>query len=452
MGNENTNKPTMDKLFEKMNENYAFPDRGALEVSMAVMCGNAFVGRNPIWVQFVAPSSGGKSTLIAISGGIKINHFLSDMTENTFLSGYKEAGKEASLLKVIGSGVISIPDFTIIAEKESFPVIVGQFRDIYDGELNKGTGKGNISWKGKIGMQVGCTPMIYQIMEKYRGLGERYLYYFIKQPTREEMADKISGSRLSDKEKTEYMQQAFLEYYEAIRDFRKEIGDPKNLIELTPQQEERLRFAATFGVVAKGIVRLDFKSGQVDSVPIVAGPGRDLNQLKALLETFLMFQNHDNNTPENKVVDDRWLNVIEKCAYSSITPERRRIMEILAFADRPLSSSEIGVSRKLGFEKEAVEKRLNPLLALGQVRKIVGGSGVSHKWEIASEKDRKFIIKYANEIEDQAQYEDDKPKDLLSSVSEPVKTLKDDMDEWTKAKEDWEKENGFLDFAEPDNF
>lgn len=446
---ENKGKMTMDDLFAMMNENYAFPDYGALAMSMAVMCGNAFINRNAIWVQFVAPSSGGKSTLIAISGQIKINHFFSDMTGNTLMSGYKENGKEASVLKVIGSGIMSFPDFTIIAQKEEFPVIVAQFRDMYDGELTKGTGKGVLTWKGKIGMQAGCTPEIYGIMERHRGLGERFLYYFIKQPTREQMADKIANSNLSDKEKTEYMQRGFLKYYEQIRDFRASTCDTKTLIKVTPEQEERLRFAATFGVVAKGIVRLDFKSGQVDSVPIIAGPGRDLNQLKALMETFLMFQNHDQDTPENNHLDDRWMDTIDKCAYSSVTPERRRILEILAFANRPLSSSEIGVSRKLGFEKDAVEKRLNPLLALGQVKKIVGGSGISHKWEIANEKDRQFIIKYSNEIEDQAQYEDDKPKELLDST--PVKSLKDEADEWRKAEEQWNIENG-LDFAKVDDF
>lgn len=426
-------KYTLKGLHDLMNVHYVYPDEGALAVAMISVVGNAYVNRNPIWSLFVAPSSGGKTVIIDIMSKVNLCHRVDEMTPNTFLSGYNVGNKEASLLKAIGSGVLVVSDFTAILSKEGYaPEIMSQFRMIYDGSFTKGTGKGKIEWSGKMGFLGACTPVIYDYLDKYKAMGERFLYYHIYQPSREEVAKKIAESTLSDKQKSAELQDYVLNYLSSIKNFKGTFGDPKHKLRLTEEQQKRLDYAATFSVLAKATVKLDFKTSMVCSIPNIAGTGRDLNMMRAILEACLLLEAHDKDDQTLDTIEDKWLDMIEKMAYSSIPTERRRVMEILAFnATQPLKSSEIGVLRKLGFEKDVVDKILNVLLAVGVVGKIVGGNGVAHKWYLEDPRAKQFIIDNAPRLEDQKAYSKAEDEDKLLELKEEEENRKaSEEDDW----------------------
>ena len=76
-------------------------DKWILDVVLANMIGNLIIINDPVWTMIVAPSSGGKSTVIAPCVGVPSVYFVDDLTEKTLLSGFKVKGKETSFLKVI---------------------------------------------------------------------------------------------------------------------------------------------------------------------------------------------------------------------------------------------------------------------------------------------------------------------------------------------------------------
>lgn len=373
-------------------------DERILEMILASVVGNMLLDRDPLWIFIVAPSSGGKSTVIAPLVGLPSVHFIDDLTEKTFLSGFKIKGKEMSLLKIIGSGILAFSDFTTILGKNpmSKGEILSQLRVVYDGVMVKQTGTGKISWSGKMGVSACCTPDIYTLLESVRSAGERFIFYWMEQPTDDEIVDKQQGVSKSSKEITEIMKALYADYYNGISDWVKVHGIP----ELSMSQEQRIkaRKAAKFCVEGKTTVRVDFKSGKPDAIPNKAGVGRDAKMFDTVLHTLQLMNCYENDDASLPVAD--WMiEVIEKCSYSALNRERRKILEILAHADgKPLSASEIGAKEGLGLEKESVEKYLMPLHSVGMIRKQTDGS--RFKWYMDNQDTIDFILEVSSEVKD----------------------------------------------------
>ncbi len=367
-------------------------DKWAIDMVLATILGNALLPRDPVWTMIIAPSSGGKSTLMAPCAGIKAIHFLDDLTEKTFLSGYKIKGKEASLLKIIGSGVMCFSDFTAVLSKNPLTrgEILGQLRLVYDGSFSKRTGTGEITWKGKMGLLGACTPEIYHILEGARAMGERFIYYTLDQPTDDEIVRKQEQVNMSSRAITEIMQPLYKEYVEDINEYITKNGIPD--LKLTPEQQERVHDAAKFCVMAKATVHLDFKTNKPDALVSRPGVGRDRKMFNTLLHMYQIMDAYEIGIVDQGVLDER-IDLICKVAYSSVTRERRKILEILSTYDRPMSSSEIGATDDFGLQKEGIEKYLHVLFAVGLIQKDTKGN--MHKWFIDNPETKKFVRKVA---------------------------------------------------------
>ena len=372
-------------------------DPWALDMVLATVIGNAFIDRDPIWTALVAPSSGGKSTLIAPLVGLSSVHFVDDVTEKTFLSGYKVKGKDMSLLSLIGkNGVIAFSDFTSILSKNpvSRGEILTQLKLIYDGKMTKHTGTGSGAWDGKIGLIAASTPDIYSQLESGRSMGERFMYYSMNQPTDEEIEEKQNSVRMSSKAITEVMKLHYKDYCVSVRDFITE--NDFSFLRITPEQRARIKNAAIFAVNGKATVHTDHRTGKVDEIPNKASIGRDNKMFDALLLTLQAMDAFEHDDPVRDISDDR-ISMIEKCAYSSITRERRKILEVLAYASdqQGMTASAIGAQDGLGLDKQAIEKYLWPLHAVGMVSKLTTGA---HKWYIKDEHTREFVMKVSKDV------------------------------------------------------
>ncbi len=363
-------------------------DPWAIDMVLATVLGNALLPRDPIWTMIIAPSSGGKSTLMAPCSRLKAVHFLDDLTEKTFLSGYKVKGKEASLLKLIGSGVMCFSDFTAVLSKNPLArgEILGQLRLVYDGTFSKRTGVGEISWKGKMGLLGACTPEIYQILEGARAMGERFIYYNLEQPSDDEIVRKQEEVKMSSRSITEAMHPFYQEYCDGIQQFIAEKGLPE--LKMTEAQQERVHEAAKFCVMAKATVHLDFKTNKPDALVSRPGVGRDRKMFNSVLHMMQIMDAYETGIVDLALQDDR-IDMICKIAYSSVSRERRKILEILSTYDRHMSSSEIGATDDFGLQKEGIEKYLHVLFAVGLIQKDTGSS--MHKWFIDSDAVKKFV-------------------------------------------------------------
>ncbi|MES2006880.1 MAG: helix-turn-helix domain-containing protein [Patescibacteria group bacterium] len=363
-------------------------DRAILPMLFATLVGNMILRSDPIWLMIVAPSSGGKSTMLAPICAVPNCHFLDDLTEKTFLSGFKIKGKESSLLKQIGSGILCFSDFTSILSKNpmSRGEILGQLRLVYDGKFSKRTGTGEIKWEGKIGTIAASTPDIYNILEQVRSMGERFMYYTLIQPTDDEIVLKQQEVQKSSKEISEIMQPFYKGYMEDINDFLSKKKTPP--LALTPVQQYNVNAAAIFCVTAKATVHLDFKSNKPDAIVNKPGVGRDRKMFQTLLHALQVMNcyEHDDITLP---VTDEMVGIIQKCAWSSVGRERRKILEILTSYETSMTASEIGASDDFGLPKESVEKYLYVLHAVGLVQ--MKKEGNSFKWFVGSDETKDFV-------------------------------------------------------------
>ncbi len=363
-------------------------DDAILPLIFATMIGNFIIERDPLWFMVVAPSSGGKSTFLAPAAGILGCHFVDDLTAKTFLSGYKVKGKEVSLLKIIGSGVMCFSDFTSILSKNVMDrgEILGQLRLVYDGVFSKRTGVGEIVWCGKMGAIACCTPDVYHILEESRAMGERFLYFTLVQPTDDEIVQKQREVTISSKEIAEIMKPLYHDYYASIHAYTTKNGIPPLI--LTAEQEKKVNDAAKFCVSAKATVHLNFKSQKPDAIVSKPGVGRDRKMLQALLHSLLVIKCHDTDNFDSKV-DDDMIRIVQRCAYSSVSRERRKILEILTSYDTSMTAYEIGATDDFGLPKESVEKYLYVLHAVGLVQRAKKGN--TYSWKIADEDEKEFV-------------------------------------------------------------
>jgi DNA-binding transcriptional ArsR family regulator len=106
-------------------------------------------------------------------------------------------------------------------------------------------------------------------------------------------------------------------------------------------------------------------------------------------------------------VEDWMLDIIDKCAYSSINRERRAILEILADTDKPISASQIGASKGLGLEREGVSVYLAPLFAVGMISRQVESKN-NFKWFIGDENVKNFIKQVSGSVP-QIKLKEDEP-------------------------------------------
>ncbi len=73
---------------DEWNKYIVLKDDRAVDMLLATCIGNMLIDLDPIWLMIVAPSSGGKTTLLSPIVDIKNVYFVDDLTEKTLLSGY----------------------------------------------------------------------------------------------------------------------------------------------------------------------------------------------------------------------------------------------------------------------------------------------------------------------------------------------------------------------------
>jgi len=221
----------LDDIKKEWANYLAIEDPWICDVVLGTIVGNAIIPGNSIWMLIVAKSSGGKTTLIKPIDGIPGVFFLDDLTEKTFLSGFP-SGKsktETSLLKIIGNGVLAFSDFTTILAKNqvSRGEILAQMRVIADGSMRKRTGNTKaLEWEGKIGFLGASTPTIYSQLEQVKSMGERFTYYWMNQPTDDQIADKQREVKISATQLNSIMQPMYLSYTKSLKEWVNQNGIP----------------------------------------------------------------------------------------------------------------------------------------------------------------------------------------------------------------------------------
>lgn len=336
-----------------------------------------------IWTLVVGPSSGGKSELINIFFKLKFVHQVSDMTENTLLSGMATGDQEASFLKRMGPlGCIAMKDFTSILSmrQEKASIIMGHLREVYDGYIEKKTGNGrNPSWKGKATFIGGVTEAIYNASDESASMGRRNILYVLP-PQDRKLTARMSQKNKADgqkKEKITHIQELVKEYIEE---------QISNLPEILPVVEDGLMNElidlADFSTHARTPTTRNYR-GEMTLATSLEMPMRMLDQLTALAQVFMIMY--------NGVLPEETKKGLFKIALDSIPKQKRLTLRELATYDTATTK---GIAIAVMYPTEIARNWLGDLNVLGLIDRlpplIVAGPD---RWRLKDQY-KELLIKY----------------------------------------------------------
>jgi hypothetical protein len=360
-----------------------------------------FLAGDPLWLFLVAASGGCKSEFINMISKVTWTPEgkdpqkvwpVSTLTENTFISGMKTT-TESSLLLQIGSGIISIKDFTsIMAEKaEKRTVLMGQFREIYDGHYSKPYGNGQTKkWDGKITLLAGATHTIHDMRQAYTSMGERFTFYDIEQPDRHQAALQTMINQESGT-----MQARRDEISVVCGQLVSDILDvmPADAIKLDDATRNEIITLSEFATRSRSAIEHDWKTKEI----VAINPPEMPTRFAGGLQVYLMGAKVVNYyTTGETVILPEDKKVVYKMALDSITNIRRMAMIELA-RYTTMSTGALGMAMHL--PSSSALTPLADLHALDVIsrREAIKGmrEGKGYRWSIKEEY-RQILRQYEN--------------------------------------------------------
>lgn len=379
----------LTELKQEIQKYQYMEDTQLIDVSLASIIATRLKIGNPVWLIVIGASSGGKSQMLrplALTDE-KFIHRIDDLTENTFLSGIKSKEGEVSLLNRIGArGIIVISDLTVLFSKqaESRAVILSQFRMIYDGEMTKFSGNSSkpISWKGSLGVIAGSTPSIYQHFEEVADMGERFIYYRMKEfdpykATHLALNRKYFGKDLDDKLSGLYEQY--------IKQVVKSYDDED--IELSEEVNNRIIEVSMFAEKVRTVAHKDrFNGNTIDRIPVSAMPMRVALQLVSIAKALSIIQKYE--TGKNNLSESN-LSILDWCGYSLANEEKRGVLKVIASVDFSKTTTTSTIADMIGLSTSVTGTILQNLSAVGVLTRT--GDGSNLYWAFKNEKDYNIV-------------------------------------------------------------
>lgn len=374
---EQSKKVTLGDVQEAYDHAFLLADRNIIKLVAAVVLANQLEGP-PVWMLIVASSSGGKSAILMTLDelefivGKRMTFFISDLTENTFASGFKSAAGDASLLMQLPiGGMLIFKDFTSLLTKrhEARDAIMGQLREVYDRKFDKRTGNNqNVQWKGKAGALAGVTEAVHEYMSEMSVMGDRFVMYSMQQPDRLEATRFVMNMKTLDNSQERRIDVAKKQMHAYLRQTLKGMGKAK--LYMTPVDQEKLILVADFVTRVRSGVIEDERTGHVKFVPTAEMPIRLIDQLMSIGTALCHMNITDGSAPMLKKED---MNMLFKIAFDSIPLKRRWALRQLARYHIGVTTA--GLAAQLNYETEVVKRWLAQLNSLGIIRRVKGGAG-----------------------------------------------------------------------------
>lgn len=362
-----TNKIIFNDVQAAYEQALLLVDKDIIRIVAAVVLANQMPG-NPVWLMLVAASSGGKSAVMMtldqmeIEDGKPMVTFISDLTENTFASGFKVATGSASLLENMPiGGIFAFKDFTTLLSKrtESQSVIMSQLREIFDQKFDKRTGNQNdTEWRGKVGAIAGVTEAIHEYMSSMSVMGDRFIMYAQKMPPRRDVLRFIMKMREEGSSQNDLLGRAKMYMQRYIKDCMPYASKPR--LYMNAGDKEHLMEVADFVTMARSGVFEDNRTGAVRFVPSPEMPTRLIDQLLMIGTAFCVMRIHDGNDPELAKED---MLALYKIAFDSIP--LKRLWALKQLARHAYGVTVAGIASKLGYQTQIVQQWLDQLNALG---------------------------------------------------------------------------------------
>lgn len=365
-------------LKERFDKWLLIVDPGLLYLVPATIIAN-LMNSDPFWLFLIAKSGAGKTEIMNSLLKCPFYYSLSQLTPNTFLSGYKSKEKEPSLLKRLGSGkTIGFKDFTSLLDgnRDELKELMGQFRDLYDGHVTKVTGTGDeISWKGKMGFLAGCTPILEQRMSTVGAMGERFLSYKIMSPTDKAMRAKVRENIGHEEEYRDYLQDSMAGYIKGVV-----TASELNSTVVPEEVDLMIESLSDFIAISRTVVmRGDDSKREINYIAESEMSSRLYKQLYTLAKTLLSMT--------GGVWVEAFTYIMRNIARSSIHSMRfNLITHIMSYTTQVKTQT---LATELGYPTSTTRRYLEDLTAIsmdGGEKKILKrtyqGKGKSDLWEL----------------------------------------------------------------------
>lgn len=399
-----------------------FEDTSVVDVSLASLIATQHNVGDPIWLIIIGASSGGKSQILRPLSltNPKTIHRVDDLTENTFLSA-KAGDEKNSLLHRIGKrGIIAISDLTVLFSKnsEARNAILAQFRMIYDGEMTKQSGnstEGN-TWKGKIGVISGSTPSIYAKFEEVADMGERFIYYRMKEYDPQKATEIALNRTMFGSDLDDHLAEVYREY---MMDVRNTLEEKDVELELSKEVKKRIIEVAMLAERIRTTAKKDWKGEVITNIPVPAMPMRVALQLSNIAKGLMAISLHESGKTD---LNDEMLHILDWCAFSLANEEKRSCLMAIAKYEFGVQVKTAMVADEVGLDTNVVKNVLQNLSAVGILKRDADINGSSLMWSFAEESDWKVLRRIA-EIKESVEF-----KDREMTMEDEIEETEDDED------------------------
>jgi hypothetical protein len=372
---------TLEDLKLEVQKYQYIEDTNIIDVTLASIIATRLKLGDPIWLIIIGASSGGKSQILrpmSLTDG-KFMHRVDDLTDNTFLSGAPMGKGEPSLLLRIGpSGMLVVSDLTVIFSKnaEVMNAILSQFRMIYDGQMTKyvGTKPEPLEWKGSLGILAGSTPSIYANFERVADMGERFIYYRMKD------YDEVKATRLAldrkvfGKELDNVLGALYEEYLKDI------VANANVSFTISEAVKERIIRVSTLAEKIRTAVSMDWKGEKIARIPVPAFPMRIAQQLIAVARGLYVMRGRE--------LDEKDMEILDWCCFSLANEEKRACIKVICSIPKGVTIGTSLVADRIGLDTAVVRNVLQNLSAVGVLERTGTGEGL--QWRI--KKDEDYIL------------------------------------------------------------
>lgn len=359
---------SLDDVKQVVQHYLLLPDGGlVVEILLAAVMANRMDG-DPFWLFLVNPPSGVKTELIRSLAGADDIYPLSNLTPQTFASGFETKKAEPSLLLRLDRQILTLKDFTTVLtmHRDKRGEILAQLREIYDGHYRKEFGNGKIvDWTGKLGLIAGVTQVIDTYSSVSQVLGERFVCFRVKSEPGAAVAQRAVTNQGHEQE----MRQALRG---AVAGFLRELKEAPH-VTLRDHLVTKIAHLATFCATARSELVRDWK-GEVSYIPEPEGPARLAKQLAVFGKALALVRGV-------RDVSEREYQVLYRLAEDTLPRHKFNVLEALINAETTLKTSQVGEHTR--FPTDTVRRYLQDLAAMGLVDRIAGGEGKADLWSLS---------------------------------------------------------------------
>ncbi len=334
-------------------------DTDRIDIALAVGINYTTKGA-PIWIFLVSPAGDWKSELLMSFTGLPNVIQLDQITKNTLASGLKDTVDLGSQLTGKRSLIIS-PDLAnlISCGSDDKKMIWSQFRELYDGRINKMTGSGTSKKYDNcyVNFLAGATPVMRGEYLIHQAIGTRELLYDCDpDPSHNKAKMEMAW------ENEDYEEEMRAELRTVVYDFCL-YHKPEN-IKVSKAIREFLNNEANHLSLLRATGDIDWKHGELRGDVTREIPTRLIKQLKRI---YIALKSLDPEYPDSKAK-----RIIRKIITSSGSRNRQRIIKVFKdtkMEDNWLNIANIRQETRLG--RMTIKAECEQLWSLGSLKKEV---------------------------------------------------------------------------------